>query len=202
MRHIHFPFDEYVLSIVAKYCTISEVPALMMIIDKNGYTSEGHNIYGQILGFIYYKFLWVTMDARRSYIYIMDTIKGPWPPGEEAISNSPYYSYMYAKEFIKGPWPPGEKAISNSPRFSYCYARVIIEDIWPPGERAISTRAEYSLYYAVYLVKGRWLPGEKAIKRNERYWKIYNQFNSIGIFDRFIYWALDLFRRVSRWSGI
>jgi len=60
-------------------------------------------------------------------------IGGPWPEGEKAIQESPYWASRYAGEVIGGRWPEGEPAIASDAEAAWRYARDVIKGRWPEG---------------------------------------------------------------------
>jgi hypothetical protein len=70
----------------------------------------------------------ISTDARSSYWYAEDVIKGRFLKGEEAISTDANYSSCYAKGIIKGRFPKGEDIISTDAGSSYWYANLTSQD--------------------------------------------------------------------------
>jgi len=73
----------------------------------------------------------ILKDAKYSYLYAFDVIKGKWEIAEPIISKDVYSSYLYAKNIIKGKWELGEPAISKNACCSYCYALYVIKGRLP-----------------------------------------------------------------------
>lgn len=136
-------FDDLVINIIASYCDIPDVPALVCVSGKRSY-----NDYCQLFGSdLYEEYIDIKDRAYRAYYFALDIIKGPWPPGENAIRHDYDYAYYYARDIIKGPWPPGEDAISKCSKRAYKYALNILKSPWPPGEKAIMANSSFSAEY-------------------------------------------------------
>ena len=58
---------------------------------KSGSTPELENIISQ--------------DARYSFFYAKEVVKGRWELGENAISQDTYFSFLYAKDVLKNKLP-------------------------------------------------------------------------------------------------
>jgi lambda repressor-like predicted transcriptional regulator len=111
-----------------------------------------------------------------AYWYAKNVIKGPWPKGEDVISQNCEWSFDYAKYVIKVPFPKGEKVISQDAEYSYYYAKNVIKGPWPKGEDAISKNALLSYYYAKNVIKGPWPKGEDAISQDDYWSSRYNDY--------------------------
>ncbi|MEN8259478.1 MAG: hypothetical protein ABFS02_02635 [Pseudomonadota bacterium] len=111
--------------------------------------------------------------------YAEKVIKGPWAPGEEAISKDASASFLYALFIIKGPWSKCEAVMINEAIDAYFYALHVIKGPWPPGEGVISKDAFWAYRYAVSVIKGPWPKGENAIRKDKQvaceYARIYAQ---------------------------
>jgi len=97
------------------------------------------------------------------------------------INEDAKYSYYYARDIIKGRWEKGELDISKDAYYSYCYAIEVIKGRWELGEAAISKDARYSSHYAKHVIKGR-LPDfmhNQMILDNNEYAKDYIEFVDI-----------------------
>jgi hypothetical protein len=111
-----------------------------------------------------------------AYWFALEVIKGPWPKGEDAISQDCEWSYNYARDVIKGPWPEGEDTISKDAEWSYYYAKAVIKGPWPKGEDAIIQDAYFSYQYAKEVIKGPFPKGEKAISKDAFWSYHYNDY--------------------------
>ncbi len=100
----------------------------------------------------------ISKDARYSFWYASDVVKGRFVLGEPAISQSAEYSGRYARGVIKGRFELGEPAICKSSEYSCLYAEHVIGGRFQLGEAAISKDAKYAELYAKYFMKGNWTP--------------------------------------------
>jgi len=92
------------------------------------------------------------------------------PKLEPVISKNARWSYRYAREVIKGKFILGEPTISKNAYYSYLYATDIIEERFILGETAISQDAYYSYCYSIEVIKGRlpdFMHNQMIISNNE-----------------------------------
>ena len=118
----------------------------------------------------------ICSDAKYSYCYARNVIKGRWELGEAAISKKAWYSYCYARDVIGGRFELGEAAISEDAIHSYEYAKDVIKGRFELGEAAISKKARESYCYAGYVIHGRWELGEAAISKDAKYAEFYAKY--------------------------
>ena len=70
-------------------------------------------------------------DGTTQEIYSIDEIKDRFELGENAISQSAYYSYRYARDVIKARFELGEKTIGQSRIYSAYYVFFVFRDKLP-----------------------------------------------------------------------
>jgi len=119
----------------------------------------------------------VTMPAEQAY-YKARKLGKRIPELEGIISKDAKYSFHYAQDVIRGRWELGEAAISQDADYSFRYAFDVIKGRWELAEPAISKKAFYSYWYARYVIKGR-LPDfmhNAVLLSNSEYTKQYVEF--------------------------
>ena len=70
---------------------------------------------------------YIVKYARFAYYYAKDTLKGPFPAGEEAIAKDAMFAYYYAREVLKGPFPAGEETIAKKTWYASQYAGAVLK---------------------------------------------------------------------------
>lgn len=105
----------------------------------------------------------IRKDPTLSFLYATRIEKGPWPPGEKAISTSSNFSIKYAMKVVNGKFPAGEKAIATDSTAAFNYAWHILKGRFPAGEKAIASNIVTAYQYAVHTIKDRWIPAESII---------------------------------------
>ena len=69
----------------------------------------------------------ISKEAKWSYFYAMDVVKGPWKLGEATISQCGEFSWFYSNGVVQGRWELGEAAISRSNEsYSYLYLEKVL----------------------------------------------------------------------------
>jgi hypothetical protein len=91
----------------------------------------------------------ISKNATLSVSYALTT-NARFELGEEAISESSFFSYYYAKKVLKGRFVEGEKAIAEVAENSYLYALYVLKARFTEGEKAISP-SDYDLTYRYFL---------------------------------------------------
>jgi len=77
------------------------------------------------------------------------------PKLEPVISKNARWSYYYARDIIKGKFILAEPTISQDAFYSCLYAICIIKGRFILAEPTISKSAGYSCYYALHAIKGK-----------------------------------------------
>jgi len=95
----------------------------------------------------------ITQQADQAYLLAWES--GPSTELEKIISQDARRSYGYARDIIKGRFQLGENAISQDITRSYYYARNVLGDRFQLAENTISQSAEYSYLYARDIIKGK-----------------------------------------------
>jgi hypothetical protein len=97
-----------------------------------------------------------------------------FPEGEAVIAKDAKWSYWYAREIIKGRFPEGEAAIAKHAGASFEYA-YYLKKRFPMGESEIAKDAYYAYHYAVDVIKKRFPDGEETIAKHGMYRYDYNK---------------------------
>jgi len=95
----------------------------------------------------------IAQDARFSYNYAKNILKGPFLKGENILSNDSNYAYLYARDVIRGPWSKGEDIIASDFWSANRYSQDVLKDRFKKGEKAIisSPKKEYLKEYMDFL---------------------------------------------------
>ena len=80
----------------------------------------------------------------------------PWQYAENIISTDARLSYRYAVEVVKGRWVLGETAIKLDIRWSSWYAFNVIKGRWIEQESLILLEPEWTLWYTINVVGQPW----------------------------------------------
>ena len=138
----------------------------------------------------------ISEDAKASYFYAKEGLKGEFKEGEEAIATNPYYSCWYAKNVTKKPFKAGEKAMQTKdvvwkeylkafpgdnlkdPEAAYVFAKDVLKfkDVPENVLNKIKEGAVPSYWYAKEVIGGEWKDGEKAIATDAACSYIYADF--------------------------
>ncbi|MGZ8924623.1 MAG: hypothetical protein ACXW2E_01945, partial [Nitrososphaeraceae archaeon] len=73
----------------------------------------------------YDKQMYIVPEA--AYYHAKNSLKGPFPEGENAIATSAVYSYSYATNVLKGRFEKGEDIIATNDEYSYLYAKEVLK---------------------------------------------------------------------------
>lgn len=84
---------------------------------------------------------------------------------EQFIAKNAKWSYYYAHDVLKGPFKLGEPTIAKDARWSYWYALHILHGPFKLGEPATAKDAEYSYFYAYDVLKGPFYLDGKLIAK-------------------------------------
>ena len=152
---------------------------------ENGYRFGEKTIQEQV----------IAKDPNFAYLYALDVVKNPFPPGEAAIAKSPGRSFLYAKNILCGPFGAGEAEMRKDRTVWAEYKDEVLSfeknnlstshellgfavkygpfESGGPEEQKIATDSFHSYNYAKDVLNGRFELGEAAIAKNSYYQNLY-----------------------------